>query len=61
MKSNYRPTSPLPIFGKIFEKHMYDPLYSHLASYDILDPNQSCFRPCDSTINQLLSITDLLI
>ena len=36
---------------------MYDPLYSHLASCDILDPNQSGFRPCDSTINQPLSIT----
>ena len=57
MKSNYRPISLLPIFGKILEKLMYDPLYSHLASCDILDPNQSGVRPCDSTINHLLSIT----
>ena len=57
MKSNYRPISLLPICGKMLEKLMYDPLYSHLASRDILDPNQSGFRPCDSTINQLLSIT----
>ena len=56
MKSNYRPISLLPIFGKIFEKLMYDSLYAHYASCDILDPNQSAFRPCDSTINQLLSI-----
>ena len=26
----------------------------------ILDPNQSCFRPCDSMINQLLSITHVM-
>ena len=57
MKSNYCPISLLPIFGKILEKLMYDHLYSHLASCDILDPNQSGFRPCDSTINQLLSMT----
>ena len=60
MKSNYRPISLLPIFGKTFERLLYDPLYSHLASCDILDPNQSGFRPCDSAIKQLLSITHVI-
>ena len=36
---------------------MYDSLYSHLVSCDLLNPNQSGFRPGDSTINQLISIT----
>ena len=56
-KSNYRPISLLPIFGKILEKLMYDPLYSHLVSCELLNPNQSDFRPGDSTINQLICIT----
>ena len=57
MKINYCPISLLPIFGKILENLMYDSLYSYLASCGILDPNQKGFRPHDSTINQLLSIT----
>ena len=46
-----------PVFGKILEKLIYDSLYQHLASYDLLNPCQSGFRHGDSTINQLLSIT----
>ena len=57
VKSNYRPISLLPIFGKILEKLIYDSLYSHLRLCDILNPNQSGFRPGDSAINQLISIT----
>ena len=57
LKSNYRPISLLPIFGKMLEKLMYDSLYSHLDSCNLLNPNQSGFRPGDSTVNQLISIT----
>ena len=57
LKGNYRPISLLPVFGKIFEKIIYDSLYSHLVSCELLNPNQSGFRPGDSTINQLISIT----
>ena len=57
LKGDYRPISLLPIFGKILEKLVYDSLYTHLVSCEILDPNQSGFRPGDSTVNQLLSIT----
>ena len=57
VKSNYRPISLLPIFGKVLEKLMYDSLYSHLVSCDLLNPNQSGFRPGDSTIDQLILIT----
>ena len=55
-KENYRPISLLPIFGKILEKLIYDSLFSHLERENLLNPNQSGFRPGDSTINQLLSI-----
>ena len=57
LKGNYRPISLLPIFGKILEKLIFDSLYSHLVSSELLNPNQSGFRPGDSTINQLISIT----
>ena len=39
------------------EKLIYESLYSHLERENFLNPNQSGFRLCDSTINQLLSIT----
>ena len=57
LKKNYRPISMLPICGKLFEKLIFDEIYDHLVKNDLLTPNQSGFRPGDSTINQLLSIT----
>ena len=55
---NYRPISLLPICGKIFEKIiLFDSLYVFLTSNSLLSKNQSGFRPGDSAINQLLSIT----
>ena len=57
VKGNYLPISLLPIFGKILEKLMYDSLYSHLTSHELLNPNQSGFRPGDSSVDQLISIT----
>ena len=59
LKENYRPISLLPIFSKILEKLIYESLYSHLERENLLNPNQSGFRPGDSTMNQLLSITGL--
>ena len=56
MKHNYRPISLLPIFGKILEKLIFDSRYPHLNTNCLLIPNQSGFRPGDSTVNQLLSI-----
>ena len=57
MKTNYRPISLLPVFGKIFEKLVYDVLYEHLISQNLLSEKQSGFRKGDSCVNQLLSIT----
>ena len=54
---NYRPISLLPICEKIFEKLIFDYIYEHLCNNRLITPNQSGFRPSDSTINQLLSIT----
>ena len=51
------PISLLPIFGKILEKLIYDSSYTHLVSCELLNPNQSGFRPGDSTINQLRDLS----
>ena len=54
---NYRPISLLPIFGKIFEKIIFNKIYHFLLEERLLNPNQSGFCPSDSYINQLLAIT----
>ena len=56
-KSNYRPISLLPICSKIFEKIIFDNMYAFLTENSLLSKHQSGFRPGDSTINQLLSLT----
>ena len=58
IKTNYRPISLLPILSKIFEKLLFDNTYKFLITNSLLSENQSGFRPQDSTINQLLSITN---
>ena len=55
--NNYRPISLLPIFGKIFEKIIFNRISDFLLEKNLLNPNQSGFRPSDSCVNQLLSIT----
>ena len=55
--NNYRPISLLPIFGKIFEKIIFNRIYDFLLKEELLNPNQSGFRPPDSYINQLLTTT----
>ena len=48
---NYRPISLLPIFGKLFQKIIYNKIYHFLLEGRLLNPNQSGFRPADSSIN----------
>ena len=55
--TNFRPISLLPIFGKIFEKIIFNRIYNFLSEKNLLNHNQSSFRPSDSCVNQLLSIT----
>ena len=54
---NYRPISLLPIFGKIFEKVIYDNLFNYLQVNNLLSEKQSGFRKGDSCISQLIAIT----
>ena len=48
--NNYRPVSLLPIYGKIFERIIYNPVYLYLENKDLLNPHQSGFRPNNSCI-----------
>ena len=52
-----RPISLLPIAGKIFERLLYDRMFEFFIANNLISKNQSGFRPGDSCINQLLSIT----
>ena len=58
MIKNYRPISLLPICGKIFEKIVFNDVFSYLQSNGLITKNQSGFRPGDSTTNQLLYLVD---
>ena len=50
---NYRPVSTLPIFGKIFEKVIYERLYSFMVSQNIMTSCQFGFRKGHSTSHAL--------
>ena len=57
MITNYRPVSLLHICGKVFEKIIFNSLFVYLNNNNLLNSNQSGFRPGDSCVNQLISIT----
>ena len=54
---NYRPVSMLPICGNIFARLIYNSLFEFFIDNELISSNQSGFKPGDSWINQLLSIT----
>ena len=54
---NYLPVSLLPICDKIFEKILFNALYSFFEDHKLLNLCQSGFKKNDSCINQLVSIT----
>ena len=57
---NYRPVSTLPIFGKIFEKVIYERLYSFFISQRLINHQQFGFRKGHSTSHALnLSINHI--
>ena len=49
--------SLLLIFGKIFGKIFVNRIYNFLLEENLLNPNQSGFRPSDSSVNQLIANT----
>ena len=55
--NNYRPISLLPICSKIFERLIFNEMFGFFIENDLISQHQSGFKPGDSCINQLLSIT----
>ena len=53
---NYRPISLLPVFGKIFEKSLFNNLYPYPITNNLISDKQSGFKKGDSTVNQLLYV-----
>ena len=53
---NYRPVSLLPIFGKIFERLLYNQMYYFFIENNLISLNKSGFRRGDSCITHI-SIT----
>ena len=54
---NYRPVSLLPIYGKVFERVIFNKMFSFLLKNNLVSPNRSGSKPGDSRIKQLLVIT----
>ena len=54
---NYRPVSLLPICGKILERLMFNEMFKFFIENELISSNQSGFKPGDSCVNQLVSIT----
>ena len=50
---NYRLISLLHVFGKIFEKILFNNLYPYLITNNLISDKQSGFKKGDSTVNQL--------
>uniref|UniRef100_A0A1B6KPU2 Reverse transcriptase domain-containing protein n=1 Tax=Graphocephala atropunctata TaxID=36148 RepID=A0A1B6KPU2_9HEMI len=56
--SNFRPISLLPIIGKIFEKCLYERLYSFLEKYNLLSRKQFGFRNNKNTEEAINLVVD---
>ena len=58
--SNYRPISLLPTLSKVFEKAVYNQLYSYLTMNNILSKKQFGFQPEISTQHALMQILNYI-
>ena len=57
MMQNFGPVLLLPIFGKIVERLMFNEMFEFFIEKKFISSSQSCFKPYNSCINQLLSIS----
>ena len=56
--ANYRPISVLSVIAKLFEKAIFNQVYSYLNENNLLSRYQSGFRPMHSTLTALIDISD---
>ena len=54
--NNYRPISVLPTIARVFERLIFDQLYTYVNDNNFLYTYQSGFRPLHSTLTALLDI-----
>ena len=57
-KDNYRPISVIPTVARIFERIIYEQLYTYLIENELINPQQSGFRSLHSTVTALLDLTN---
>ena len=57
-QSNYRPISVLPVVARLFEKLVYDQMYTFLNDNNLLYSKQSGFRSMHSVLSCLLKCTN---
>ena len=54
---HYRPICLLPICSKIFERLIYNNIFTFVTDNKLISPNQSGLRPGYSCVNQSIAIT----
>ena len=60
LASNYRPISLLPLFSKVFERIMYNKLYTFLTANNILYPLQFGFQKDRAIDHALIGMTEMI-
>ena len=58
--NNYRPISLLIVWSKIFERIMYNRIYTYFETFDLFNPNQFGFRKKHSTIDAIAKLTETI-
>ena len=56
--NNYRPISVISVIAKVFERIIYNQLYTYMIENDLMVKHQSGFRSMHSTVMALLEATD---
>ena len=58
--NNYRPITLLSTISKVFERIIYNSIYDHIISNNLVYDKQSGFLPGHSTTDQILAITSYI-